>query len=115
MLLANGEVSCWYCPICGTRKTQEGTVMTQGEPDVRADSLSDGRVAARGDARPDEPHTGRSGDEVPDGGPAGPALVTDYQPRCWKCGRVLGRYFSRPWSIRCRRCKATNQDALKGT
>ena len=50
----------------------------------------------------------------PDGNPTGPAPVTDHQPRCWKCGRVLGRYFSRPWSIRCRRCKATNQGTLKG-
>ena len=52
--------------------------------------------------------------ENPEDGSINPAQVTDYQPRCWKCGRALGRYFSRPWSIRCRRCKANNTGILKG-
>ena len=114
MLRVIDERSYWDCPVCGTRRGREGTITTPGDPDVRTNSLSDQRVAAREDARPDEPHAGRSGNEAPAGGPAGPTPVTDHQPRCWKCGRVLGRYFSRPWSIRCRRCKATNQGALKG-
>lgn len=114
MLRVIGESPYWDCPVCGTRRNHEGTIITPGEPDVRANSRSDGRVAVRGNAKPDESHTSRSGDEGPDGSSADPAQATDYQPKCWKCGRVLGRYFSRPWSIKCRRCKATNQGALKG-
>ena len=49
-----------------------------------------------------------------DGDPVNTAQITDYKPKCWNCGRVLGKYFSRPWSIRCHRCKATNQAVLKG-
>ena len=56
-----------------------------------------------------------NGVENLNGNPTGPVPVTDHQPQCWKCGRVLGRYVSRPWSIKCRRCKATNQGVLKGT
>lgn len=37
--------------------------------------------------------------------------VTDYDPSCWRCGRVIAEYASRPWSIRCRRCKAENRSA----
>lgn len=114
MLRVTGSNPYWACQACGTRRNLEGTIIVPREPDARADSRSDGRVAARRDARPEGPHTGRSGDGTPDGDPAVPAQVTDYRPRCWKCGRVLGRYISRPWSIRCRRCKATNQGALKG-
>ena len=35
-------------------------------------------------------------------------LQTDYKPRCWRCNRVLAIRLSRPWEMRCRRCKAVN-------
>ena len=35
--------------------------------------------------------------------------MTDNDPRCWRCGRVLAEYMSRPWSKRCHRCKAENR------
>lgn len=34
--------------------------------------------------------------------------ITDREPKCWRCGRTLGAFFSRPWSLRCQRCKAEN-------
>ena len=41
--------------------------------------------------------------------PASPSEVsTDQRPRCWRCGRVLARRLTRPWDLRCRRCKADN-------
>ena len=33
---------------------------------------------------------------------------TDYKPRCWRCNRVLAARLSRPWEMRCKRCKAVN-------
>ena len=125
MLHVTGEDPYWDCPECGTRRNREGTIITPDgtsrtnrsvgfRSDGHDGSRSDRRVTAPENASSDEPHTGRSGHEGPDGNPTEFAHVTDYQPRCWKCGRVLGKYFSRPWSIKCRRCKATNQGALKG-
>ena len=35
-------------------------------------------------------------------------LQTDFKPRCWRCNRVLAIRLSRPWEMRCRRCKAAN-------
>ena len=37
----------------------------------------------------------------------GPSLVTDHNPRCWKCDKKLGESVTRPWHIKCR-CKAVN-------
>lgn len=115
MFFVTGDRPYWHCPLCGNRRDNEGTAVSPGEngceqPDV-----------------PDEPDAGANRVDFPeepeiDGYPVDhaeerftvPALVTDYQPKCWKCGRMLGKYFSRPWSIRCRRCKANNQGNLKG-
>lgn len=33
---------------------------------------------------------------------------TDSGPRCTDCGRKLAELVTRPWVIRCTRCKATN-------
>lgn len=121
MLRVTGENPCWGCPECGTRRNREGEIVTPGgtsgtdrSAGYRSDghdvSRSDGQGAVTGDASPDEPFTGRGDGEKTNSNPTGPAHVTDYQPRCWKCGRMLGKYFSRPWSIKCRRCKATNQE-----
>ncbi len=125
MLRVTGEYPYWTCTACGTRRNREGTIITPGgtsgtewSVDSRSDGQdgpqSDERIAETGDASPSNSHIDGKGVGDLNGNPTGPAPVTDHQPRCWKCGRVLGRYFSRPWSIRCRRCKATNQGALKG-
>lgn len=34
--------------------------------------------------------------------------VTDRKPRCWRCDRVLAEVATRPWCIRCHKCKANN-------
>lgn len=36
------------------------------------------------------------------------APTTDQAPACWRCGRTLADFLSRPWSLRCKRCKAQN-------
>ncbi len=36
------------------------------------------------------------------------AVVTDQEPRCWRCRRKLAEHVSRPWSLVCSRCKAQN-------
>ncbi len=76
-------------PVCGTRRNREGTIITPDEPDVRADSRSDGRVAVRGNARPNEPHTGRSGDENPDNNPAGYGLPAPVLEMRMRAGQIL--------------------------
>jgi hypothetical protein len=30
----------------------------------------------------------------------------DYEPKCDACGRVQAEFLARPYSLRCRRCKA---------
>lgn len=37
--------------------------------------------------------------------------VTDESPRCWRCGRKLVEYASRPWKVMCGKCKAPNASA----
>jgi len=37
---------------------------------------------------------------------------TDEEVRCYRCGRLLAELVSRPWRIRCSRCKATNQSGV---
>jgi hypothetical protein len=39
----------------------------------------------------------------------GRGASTDEAPRCWRCSRLLAELVTRPWSIRCGRCKATNK------
>ena len=39
---------------------------------------------------------------------SGPSLVTDSDPRCWKCDKKFAEYFTRPWHVNCERCKAAN-------
>ncbi len=36
------------------------------------------------------------------------APVVDREPRCWRCDRKLGEALTRPWKVKCGRCKATN-------
>ncbi|MCY4114498.1 MAG: hypothetical protein OXG33_11270 [Chloroflexi bacterium] len=40
-----------------------------------------------------------------------PAPITDKKPRCWRCRRVLADEVTRPWVVRCSRCKAKNASA----
>lgn len=94
MFLVTGDRPYWNCPLCGNRRERDCTAISS---------------AGIGFEHPDEPETGGNRAEHPEDGSRGSAHVTDHQPRCWKCGRMLGKYFSRPWSIRCRRCKANNQ------
>lgn len=35
--------------------------------------------------------------------------VVDYPPRCHRCNRALAEYLARPWSLRCRHCRAYNK------
>ncbi len=35
--------------------------------------------------------------------------MTDNEPQCWRCSRVLAEYLSRPWSMKCKRCHAQNK------
>jgi phage FluMu protein Com len=43
----------------------------------------------------------------------GRTVITDSAPRCWRCSRLLALFVSRPWKMRCPRCKATNADGSK--
>jgi hypothetical protein len=40
------------------------------------------------------------------------ATVTDANPTCWRCKRILAWRATRPWEIRCSRCKAENCNPL---
>jgi phage FluMu protein Com len=35
-------------------------------------------------------------------------IASDLQPRCKQCGKLLAEKVTRPWVIRCGRCKTTN-------
>ena len=41
------------------------------------------------------------------GGESEPEL----QVRCWRCGRLIAELLTKPWRIKCSRCKAINQSA----
>ena len=125
MFLVTGDRPYWNCPLCGNRRDRECTGTSPGgngfehpdEPDAGANRVKHPDEPDAGAYRVEhleEPETSDNPDEHSEGRSTVPALVTDYRPKCWKCGRVLGNYFSRPWSIRCRRCKANNQGDLKG-
>ena len=32
----------------------------------------------------------------------------DTQPRCWRCNKLLAEMVTRPWTIKCMRCKVEN-------
>jgi hypothetical protein len=37
-------------------------------------------------------------------------LVTaDEKPRCWRCNGMFAIYLTRPWIVKCRRCRAVNK------
>lgn len=38
--------------------------------------------------------------------PYGRTAVMDKEPRCWRCNRIVALFVTRPWAIRCSRCKA---------
>jgi hypothetical protein len=38
-------------------------------------------------------------------GYAGKQVEVDVEPRCPKCGRMLGYLLARPWAVQCSRCK----------
>ena len=38
--------------------------------------------------------------------------VTDQNPRCWRCGKFIGRVLTRPWAVTCPRCNALNKREL---
>jgi phage FluMu protein Com len=37
--------------------------------------------------------------------------MQDLAPRCWRCGKLLAELLTRPWRIRCPRCRALNGTA----
>lgn len=39
------------------------------------------------------------------------AAITDWLPKCAACNRTLGGFFTRPWSLKCRKCHALNDSA----
>jgi Zn finger protein HypA/HybF involved in hydrogenase expression len=43
------------------------------------------------------------------------AHATDIEPRCWNCGRMLGEELTRPWAVRCSKCKSRNRRESEGT
>ena len=43
-----------------------------------------------------------------------PPLITDHKPRCWRCRRLLAIEVTRPWEIRCTRCKTRNRSEPMG-
>ena len=32
----------------------------------------------------------------------------DVDPRCWRCGKLLARFLTRPYLVDCQRCGTTN-------
>jgi phage FluMu protein Com len=36
-------------------------------------------------------------------------MASDLEPRCKGCGKLLAEKVTRPWVIRCGRCKVTNR------
>jgi len=42
-------------------------------------------------------------------GPTSVELTCDEMPRCSRCQNLLATFVSRPWAIKCQRCKAWNQ------
>jgi hypothetical protein len=42
------------------------------------------------------------------------ADAVDREPRCWRCGKKLAVFLTRPWRIECVRCKARNASPPAG-
>lgn len=103
----------WRCSFCGTVKSLAGIIIATGESDRptsrRKENQDDGPVAGRQDRRDESDESA----EGPEKAVSSESNVTDYRPRCWKCGRALAKFVTRPWSIRCRRCKANNTAAIQ--
>lgn len=34
--------------------------------------------------------------------------ITDTEPRCWRCDRMIAYFATRPWRLQCSKCKAVN-------
>ena len=114
MLRVVGESFFWACPRCGTRKDEVGLITSLDESGLPGSPHFDGRTVLKRSARPDEVPDSEEPVEYPKADKGDTSRVTDHEPRCWKCGRVLGKFFSRPWSLRYRRCKANNTGVLRG-
>ena len=41
------------------------------------------------------------------------AAPNDQEPQCWRCGRILAAFVTRPWSLRCSKCKAENHSMVE--
>lgn len=39
------------------------------------------------------------------------SAITDWAPKCRVCSRTLGAFFTRPWSLKCRKCGELNDSA----
>lgn len=37
--------------------------------------------------------------------------VLDLKPRCWHCRQKLAEHLTRPWALRCPKCRASNASA----
>ncbi len=43
--------------------------------------------------------------------------MTDENPRCWRCNKILAAFLTRPWSLQCKgrwnreACKAVNDSS----
>ena len=43
------------------------------------------------------------------------SVLADEEPRCTKCNKLLAVFVTRPWFIRCVRCKTDNQQPNPST
>jgi len=43
-----------------------------------------------------------------------PEQVIDEAPHCWRCKRIFARKLTRPWQVKCSRCKAVNASPQNG-
>lgn len=102
----------WNCMVCGARLNLENEVSTSTELSQYSDQYEVKLTSTGKDKRSEEMSAGDSGIESLENITPRSSQITDYQPMCRKCGRVLGRYITRPWSVRCRRCKSNNTGGL---
>lgn len=98
----------WDCQKCGTRKNSEGRIIATGNMRPNDGSSFDTQINEHESNRAEAHDNAMNQDGSEKHGHEEPETITDYEPRCWKCSRLLGSYFTRPWCIRCRRCKASN-------
>ena len=43
----------------------------------------------------------------------GREVEVDVEPRCPKCGRMLGYLLARPWAVQCSRCKVRQESQIQ--